>query len=86
MVPELAACSVVLAVLGLGFYAVRKMRPGSFRLRTTLLHMFSFSMEIESSDAVGKMADGTKQGDGMAEAEGEASGLALPQVPSGEGG
>jgi hypothetical protein len=48
---------VILAVIGLGFYAVRKMRPGSFRVRTTLLRIFSFSLEIESSEVVGKAAE-----------------------------
>jgi hypothetical protein len=47
----LGGCVVILAVIGLGFYAVGKMRPGSFRVRTSLLRMFSFSMEIESSGA-----------------------------------
>jgi hypothetical protein len=50
----LGGCVVLLAVIGLGFYAVRKMGPGSFRLRTGLLRMFSFSMEIESSGAARK--------------------------------
>ena len=41
-------CVVILAVIALGFYAMRKMRPGSFRVRATLLRLFTFSMEIES--------------------------------------
>ena len=48
MLVFLASCVVVLAVLGLGLYAVRAMRPGSFRLRTTLLRVFSLSLEIEA--------------------------------------
>ena len=54
MVTALVCGIVALAVLGLGFYAVRKMRPGSFRLRTSLLRIFSFSIEIESSSVAGK--------------------------------
>jgi hypothetical protein len=52
MLAIIGGCVVILAVIGLGFYAVRKMGPGSFRVRTGLLRMFSFSMEIESSSAV----------------------------------
>jgi hypothetical protein len=47
MVTALAGWFVALAVLGLGFYAVHRMKPGSFRLRTSLLRVFSFSIEIE---------------------------------------
>jgi hypothetical protein len=47
----IGGCVVILALIGLGFYAVRKMGPGSFRVRTGLLRMFSFSIEIESSSA-----------------------------------
>ena len=52
MLAVLCGCVVILAVIGLGFYAVGKMRPGSFRVRTSLTRMFSFSMEIESPGAV----------------------------------
>jgi len=45
----LTSCVVVLATLALGFYAIRKMGPGSFRLRAKLLRVFDLSMEIESS-------------------------------------
>ena len=51
MLAVLCGCVVILAVIGLGFYAVGKMRPGSFRVRTSLTRMFSFSMEIESPRA-----------------------------------
>lgn len=81
MVAALAGCVVVLAVLALGFYAVRRMRPGSFRLRTSLLRVFSFSMEIESLGATGKPADEAGLGSG---AEGAASGPAIPEVLSRE--
>jgi hypothetical protein len=54
MVAALAFGFVALAVLGLGFYAVSKMRPGSFRLRASLLRVFSFSLEVESSRAAGR--------------------------------
>jgi hypothetical protein len=74
MVTALAGWFVALTVLGLGlgFFAVRKMRPGSFRLRTSLLRVFSFSMEIESSDVPGKPSGEADQALGSTDAEGEA--------------
>ena len=71
MVTALAAWFVVLAVLGLGFYAVHKMRPGSFRLRTSVLRLFSFSIEIdESSGMIGKPPGEPKQNLSPARTEG----------------
>jgi hypothetical protein len=67
MLAVLGGCVVILAVVGLGFYAVRKMGPGSFRVRTGLLRMFSFSMEIESSGAVRKSATSSELEDGLAD-------------------
>jgi hypothetical protein len=67
MLAVLGGCVVILAVVGLGFYAVRKMGPGSFRVRTGLLRMFSFSMEIESSGAVKKSSASAELEDGLAE-------------------
>jgi hypothetical protein len=52
MLGVLGGCVVILALIGLGFYAVGKMGPDSFRVRTTLLRIFSFSMEIGSSGKV----------------------------------
>jgi nitrate reductase gamma subunit len=52
MFAVLGGCVVILTVIGLGFYTVRRIRPDSLRslrVRTTILRMFSFSMEIESS-------------------------------------
>ena len=60
MVTALAGWFVALAVLGLGFYVVRVMKPGSFRLRTSLLRVFSFSMEMESSGATNRPSDEAK--------------------------
>jgi hypothetical protein len=54
MLAILAGCVVILPVTGLGFYVVRKMRPGSFRVRTSLLRMFSFSVEIENDRQPGE--------------------------------
>jgi hypothetical protein len=51
------ACVAILAVLGLGFYAVRKMRPGSLRLQTSVWRVFSFTMVIESDRTTEKPAD-----------------------------
>jgi len=73
---------VILAVIGLGFYAVWKMRPGSFRVRTTLLRMFSFTMEIESSGAAGKSPGGAESDRGLADAEVKALGPGVPEAPS----
>jgi hypothetical protein len=56
----LAALGLV-AVLGLGFYAVYRMGPGSFRLRTSVLRLFSFSMEIESPGVAGKSSGKPEQ-------------------------
>lgn len=86
MLAVLAVCVVVLAVLGLGFYAVSKMRPRSFRLRTTLWRVLSFSLEIESSETAGKLTDG--QGLGSAGASSEGAGgrkLAAPPAPPSKG-
>ena len=40
---------VILAVLGLGYYTVHKMRPDSFRIQTSVWRLFSFRVEIEST-------------------------------------
>jgi hypothetical protein len=77
MVAALLGCVMVLAVLGLGFYAVRKMRPGRFRLHTSLLRLFSFSLEIESSDGAEKHTGGTELGVGPPGAESGTSGSAV---------
>jgi hypothetical protein len=77
MVAALPFSLVLLAVLGLGFYAVHRMKPSSFRLRTSVLRLFSFSMEIESSGMTGKSSGKPEQSlsvprlDGSAVDEGE---------------
>lgn len=80
----IAGCVVVLVVLGLGFYAVRSMRPGRVRVQTSVLRLFSFSMEVESSDAGGKPSGGGRLGPGAAGTGDEASELAVPDGLSGE--
>jgi hypothetical protein len=60
---------VILAVIGLGFYVVGRMRPGSFRVRTSLLRMFSFSMEIESAGPAGIAPGRAALDHGLAEAD-----------------
>ncbi len=40
---------VLLATLGLGFYTVRKMNPGWFRVRTSMGRVFTFDVEIGSA-------------------------------------
>jgi hypothetical protein len=73
---------VILAVIGLGFYAVWKMRPDSLRVRTTLLRMFSFTMEIESSGAVEKSLGGSESDRGLADAGGKALSPRASESPS----
>jgi hypothetical protein len=65
----LGGCVVILAVIALGFYAVGKMRPGSFRVRTSLLRMFSFSMEIESPGAAAPSPGPAAPDRGLTDAE-----------------
>jgi hypothetical protein len=49
MLPTILTLSTVfLTVLGLGFYTVHKMTPGSFRVQTSVWRIFSFRVEIES--------------------------------------
>ena len=78
----LGGCVVILAVIGLGFYAMTKMRPSSFRVRTGLLRMFSFSMEIESSGAAGKSPGSAELEQGLADDEADVPGHRTPGVPS----
>jgi hypothetical protein len=47
----LAACLVALAALSLGFYVAHRMRLSSFRLSTSVLRVFSFSLEMGSPEA-----------------------------------
>jgi hypothetical protein len=82
VVAIVAVCVVVVTVFGLGFYAVRKMRPQAFRLRATLLKVFSFSMEIESSSAARTPADGLERTHGLASGGDRVA--AEPQPPSWE--
>src|ERR1700749_2215017 len=44
------ATVMILAVVGLGYYAVSKMRPGSFMLQTSVCRLFSFRVEVLSGD------------------------------------
>jgi len=81
MMPVVFGWFVALAVLGLGFYAVRRVPLGSFRLRTGLLHgVFEFMMEIESSGGAGRPTGRAAQGAGRADTQGSASGAA-PGAP-----
>jgi hypothetical protein len=80
----LGGCVVILAVIGLGFYAVWKMGPGSLRVRTTLLRTFSFSMEIESPGSAGKATGSAELDRGLADAEVTAAGREAPGAPSGK--
>jgi hypothetical protein len=50
----LGGCVVVLALIGLGFYAVWKMKPDSLRVQTSLMRMVTFSIEMGSTGATAK--------------------------------
>ncbi len=43
-------CIVVLPVLALVFYVVRRIKPGRFRLSATLLKLVSISIEVDAQD------------------------------------
>ena len=45
-------CVLILPALGLGFCTVRKMKPSSFRVQTSVWRVFSFRVEIESEKPV----------------------------------
>lgn len=45
----ITVCAVVLTVIGLGFYTVRKMNPVLFRLHTSLWRVFCFGIEIRAA-------------------------------------
>jgi len=61
------ACVITLPVLGLGYYTVHKMQPGSFRVQTSVWRLFSFRLEIEST--------------GMTQEQRSAATLRAPQTP-----
>jgi hypothetical protein len=46
VVVAVLACIVILAVIGLGFYALHKIKPGWFRIQAGAGRLFTFSMEI----------------------------------------
>jgi len=50
----LTASAVILAALGLGFYTIHRMNPGSFRVQTSVWRIFSFHVEIESTGSTEK--------------------------------
>jgi len=43
-------CIVVLPVLALVFYVVRRSKPGRFRLSATLLKLVSISIEVDAEE------------------------------------
>jgi hypothetical protein len=57
----LSGCAILLALVGLGFYAVWKMNPDSFCVRTNLLRLFSFTLEIGSSSGAARTTDSAKR-------------------------
>ncbi len=51
----LALCIVVLPVLALVFYVVRRSKPGRFRLSATLLKLVSINIEVDAQDKPGEL-------------------------------
>ena len=49
-------CVVVLPVLALVFYVVRRSKPGRFRLSATLLKLMSITIEVDSEDKPRELA------------------------------
>lgn len=43
-------CFVILSVIALVFYVVHRARPSRFKISTTVLKLFSLSIEIDSAD------------------------------------
>jgi hypothetical protein len=50
MLAVLITCVVVLPVLALVFYVVRRSQPGRFRLSATLLKLVSINIEVDAQD------------------------------------
>ena len=50
MLPLWITCIVVLPVLALVFYVVRKSQPGRFRLSATFLKLVSINIEVDAQD------------------------------------
>lgn len=48
-------CIVVLPVLALVFYVVRRSKPGRFRLSATLLKLVSINIEVDAQDKPGEL-------------------------------
>jgi hypothetical protein len=48
-------CIVVLPVLALVFYVVRRSQPGRFRLSATLLKLVSINIEVDAQDKPDKL-------------------------------
>jgi len=67
---ELAGWSIAVAVLGLAFYVAHRMNPSSFRLRTSVARVFSFSLEIDSRGAPQEPACGEGHHSGLEGAPG----------------
>ena len=55
MLAVLITCIVVLPVLALVFYVVRRSQPGRFRLSATLLKLVSINIEVDAQDKPGEL-------------------------------
>jgi len=50
----IAACVIVMAVVGLGFYALHKIKPGWLRVETSVLRLVRITMEMGQPSITGK--------------------------------
>ena len=53
-------CIVVLPVLALVFYVVRRSKPGRFRLSATLLKLLSINIEVDAQDKPDELPPGNQ--------------------------
>jgi hypothetical protein len=61
----ITVCAMFLFVFTtLGFYALHKMKPGSVKVRATLSRIFTFNIEIESSETAKHKDAGAITGNG----------------------
>jgi len=63
MFVSLITCVIVLPALGLGYYAVYKMKPGSLLVRTSLGRILSLQVEIKSANTKPELVSNQKDGE-----------------------
>ena len=60
MLPLWITCIVVLPLLALVFYVVRRSKPGRFRLTATLLKLVSINIEVDAQDKPDELPPGNQ--------------------------